>query len=360
MFHSGYLIRSFASRLSFGKRSAVPRREVRSRLKKSILSSFLGTVLFFLGSFAGFAQETRVRAAYSAMSGSMAWVWAAKEGGYFDKHGLKVDLIYIGGTAQLFQSMLAGEVAFGIGGGPSIIHANIQRRSIVGVAGTLNRMIMKIMATPQLKTPTDLRGKRIAVTRYGTSTDFAARLFLKNSGLSAEKDATILQVGSVPNVLAALKAGSVDAGVLSPPAHLQAEKVGFSELGDLSKGDIYYPFTYVVVSAGFLEKNRNLIAPFLAAAVEGIRRFKTDKAFAKKLMAKYLRIEDEKVLEDTHQLFSDLFENVPYIKREGLVSLAQILAEKDPKIEAVKVDSIIENRFVRELETSGFIKSVYR
>jgi len=87
--------------------------------------------------------------------------------------------------------------------------------------------------------------------------------------------------------------------------------------------------------------------PFLAASVEGIRRFKTDKPFAKKLIAKYLRI-DDKILEETHQLFSELFERVPYVKREGLVSLAQILAEKDPKAEAVKIDAIVDDRFVRE------------
>jgi ABC-type nitrate/sulfonate/bicarbonate transport system substrate-binding protein len=329
---------------------------VRSCLRGSALCLFFLMALCFLGPAFSFAQEPRIRAAYSAMSGSMAWVWAAQEAGYFDQHGLKVDLIYVGGTAQLFQSMLAGEIGFGVGGGPSIINANIQRKSIVAVAGTLNRMIMKIMATPQVKNPADLRGKRIAITRYGTSTDFAARLFLKSWGLSAEKDAVILQVGSVPNILAALQSGTSQAGALSPPAHLQAEKMGFGELMDLSKGDIYYPFTYIAVSAAFLEKNRNLIRPFLAASIEGIHRFKTDKPFAKKLIAKYLRIGDEKVLEETHQLFSELYERVPYVKREGLVSLAQILAESDPKIASFKVDSIIDDRFVRELENSGAIK----
>jgi NitT/TauT family transport system substrate-binding protein len=327
--------------------------------------SWLAWILFSAVAFLcfrsnyGLAQETRVRAAYSAMSGSMAWVWAAKEGGYFDQQGLKVDLIYIGGTAQLFQSMLAGEIDFGIGGGPSIINANIQQRSIVLVAGTLNRMIMKIMAGPQIKTAADIRGKRIAVTRYGTSTDFAARLFVKSLGMSSEKDAVIVQVGSVPNILSSLQSGATQAGALSPPAHLQAEKLGFVELMDLSKGNIFYPFTYVAVSTRFLEKNGNWVRPFLAGAVGGIRRFGTDKTFAKKLIAKYLRITDEKVLEETHQLFSELFEKVPYVKREGLVSLAQILAERDPKIGAIKIDSIVEDRFVRELETIGFIKSVY-
>jgi ABC-type nitrate/sulfonate/bicarbonate transport system substrate-binding protein len=328
-------------------------------VKKAVSLLFCAGFLL-AGVHSPFAQETRIRAAYSAMSGSMAWVWAAREGGYFEQHGLKVDLIYIGGTAQLFQAMLAGEISFGVGGGPSIINANVQRRSIVAVAGPLNRMVMKIMGSPQIKTPGDLRGKRIAVTRYGTTTDFSARLFLRNWGLSADKDTAILQVGSVPNVLAALQSGTTQAGALSPPAHLQAERLGFSELMDLSKTDIDYPYTYIAVSAAFLEKHPDSIRPFLAACIEGIHRFKRDKAFAKKLIGKYLRVADDKVLEETHRLFSDLLERTPYVNREGVASLVEILAEKQPKIEAVKGDSFIEDRFVRELETSGFIAKVYR
>jgi ABC-type nitrate/sulfonate/bicarbonate transport system substrate-binding protein len=161
-------------------------------------------------------------------------------------------------------------------------------------------------------------------------------------------------------VLAALQNGTSQAGALSPPAHLQAERLGFSELMDLAKTDIDYPYTYIVVSSAFLEKNRESIRPFLAASIQGIHRFKRDKAFAKKLLAKYLRVGDDKVLEETQQLFSELLETAPYVKRAGVASLVQILAEKEPKIEAVKGDSFIEDRFVRELETSGFIKDLYR
>src|SRR5258706_11218218 len=157
------------------------------------LAAALAAALFPALARSAAADDGRIRAAYSALSGSMAWVGAAKEGGYFEKHGLKVDLIYVGGTAQLFQAMLAGEIGFGVGGGPSLIYANQQRRSIVAVAGTMNRMVMKIMAAPQIKTPADIRGKRIAVTRYGTSTDFSARLFLRNWGLVPDPDAAILQ-----------------------------------------------------------------------------------------------------------------------------------------------------------------------
>jgi NitT/TauT family transport system substrate-binding protein len=306
------------------------------------------------------AQEQRIRVGYSAMSGSMAWLWTAKEGGYFDQHGIKVDLVYVGGTAQLFQSMLAGEIAFGIGGGPAIINANVQRRSIVGIAGSLNRMVMKIMAAPQIKTPADIRGKRIAITRFGTTTDFSARLFLKHWAPSFEKEAVILQVGSIPNVLAALRSGGSQAGALSPPAHLQAERAGFTELMDLSTREIFYPYTYVTVTPAFLEKSSQFIRPFLAGAIEGIRRFKTDKAFAKRQIGRYLRVDNDTVLEETHQLFAELFERVPYIRREGIASLVQILAENDPKVESLRIDSVIEDRFVRELEAGGFIKNLYR
>ena len=222
--------------------------------KMRLLVTWMGA-LIFLGPSMGSSQEQRIRVGFSAMAGPMAWVWTAKEGGYFERHGLRVDLVYIGGTTQLFHAMLAGEVAFGVGGGPGIIHANIQRRSLVGIVGTLNRMVMKIMALPHVKTATDLRGKKISITRYGTITDFSARLFLKKWGLSPEKDTAILQVGSIPNVLASLQNGTSQAGALSPPAHLQAQKLGFSELMDLSKEEIYYPYTYVATPVDFLEKN---------------------------------------------------------------------------------------------------------
>jgi len=221
------------------------------------IALLLALLLIALSPFAASAQEQRIRVGFSAMSGSMAWLWTAKEGGHFDQHGLKVDLVYVGGTAQLFQSMLAGEIAFGIGGGPAIIHANAQRRTIVGVAGSLNRMVMKIMASPQIKTAADIRGKRIAITRYGTTTDFSARLFLKNWAPALEKEAVILQVGSIPNVLASLRSGASQLGALSPPAHLQAERLGFVELMDLSVKDIYYPYTYDGQRGFFGEKQQS-------------------------------------------------------------------------------------------------------
>src|ERR1043166_332613 len=114
----------------------------------------------FLSSGSSPAQENRIRAAYSAMSGSMGWFWVANDAGYFEKHGLKVDLIYVGGTALLFQSMLAGEIGFGVGGGPAILNANLQRRSIVAIGGSLNRLLVKIMAASQIRSAADMRGKR--------------------------------------------------------------------------------------------------------------------------------------------------------------------------------------------------------
>jgi hypothetical protein len=105
------------------------------------------------------------------------------------------------------------------------------------------------------------------------------------------------------------------------------------------------------------EEIEKLIRPFIAGVVQGIYRFKTDRAFAKRQVAKYLRIDDDKVPEETHNLFADLSERAPYIKREGIASLTQILAENDAKLASFKAESIVEDRFVRELESSGFIKT---
>lgn len=320
----------------------------------------LAAMIVFQPASDGDAQGRRVRAGFSNFGASTSWLWTAKETGFFDRYGLRVDLVYVGGTPLLFQALLAGDLDFGDGGGPGLLQANVQSRSVVGIAGTLNRTVMKIMATPDIKTPANLRGKKIAVTRYGTITDLAARYFLKRWDLSAERDTPIVQVGSITNVLASLQAGTSQAGVLSPPYHLQAKKLGFVELMDLSKEDVHYPFDYVVATPAFLDRNGETVLAFLKGAVEGIHKFKTDKRAAKEVLTKYTKIRDETVLEETHEIFGRLFEKSPYIKREGLKSVVQILGETDPRVNAIKLDAIVEDRYVSQLEASGFIQNVYR
>src|ERR1043166_2303549 len=310
--------------------------------------------------YPGEAQERRVRVGFSNFGASTSWLWTAKEAGLFERYGLRVDLVYVAGTPLLFQALLAGDLDFGDRGGPGLIQANVQSRSIVGIAGTLDRTVMKIMAAPDIKTAANLRGKKIAVTRYGTITDLSARYFLKKWDLSPEKDTPIIQVGGITNVLAALQSGASQAGVLSPPYHLQAKKLGFTELMDLSKEDIYYPFDYIVATPAFLDKNGDTASAFLKGAVDGIHKFKTDKRVAKEVLTKYTKIKDETVLEETHEIFGRLFQKTPYLTRQSLRSVVQILSETDPRVNSIKLDAIVEDRYVRQLESSGFIQNVYR
>ena len=320
----------------------------------------LMVIIFFQPPSYGYAQERRVRVGFSNFGASTSWLWTAKESGVFERNGLRVDLIYVGGTPLLFQALLAGDLDFGDGGGPGLLQANFQARSIVGIAGTVDLTVMKIMAAPEIKSAGNLRGKKIAVTRYGTITDLSARYFLKKSDLSPERDTPIIQVGGITNVLASLQSGATQAGVLSPPYHLQARKLGFNELMDLSKEDIYYPFDYVVATPGFLEKNGATALAFVKGVVEGIHKFKTDKRVAKHVLTKYTKITDESVLEETQEIFARLFQKSPYLTRESLRSIAQLLGETDPRFNAIKLDTLVDDRYVRQLETSGFIQNVYR
>jgi ABC-type nitrate/sulfonate/bicarbonate transport system substrate-binding protein len=129
---------------------------------------------------------------------------------------------------------------------------------------------------------------------------------------------------------------------------------------DLSKEDIYYPFDYVVVTPGFLEKNGDTALAFLKGLVEGIHKFKTDKRVAKDVLTKYTKVTDDGVLEETQQIFARLFQKLPYITRQSLRSVVQLLGETDPRVNAIKLDTLVDDRYVRQLETSGFIQNVYR
>ena len=168
--------------------------------------------------------------------------------------------------------MLAGEIALGSAAARAI-NANVQRRAIIGIAGTLNRMVMKIMASPQIKKPD--RSARQAHCDHALRHHqrFFGSVILKELGAGAGTRAVILQVGSIPNVLASLRSGTSQLGALSPPP-TSKRNAGFAELMDLSKREIFYPYTYITVTTGLVEKNSNLIRPFLAAAAKGFGALK--------------------------------------------------------------------------------------
>ena len=166
-----------------------------------------------------------LRIAYSAISGAMASLWVAQEGGYFKREGLDTELLYIGGGTLLIQSMLSGDVPFAYGPSVPVINATLRGSDLVLIGNTGNSLVFSIMARPEIKQPGQLRGKKVGVTRLGGSTDWALDAALKQWGIERGQ-ISVVQTGGMPEGLAGLTAGALDAVVLSPPSNFRVVDSG--------------------------------------------------------------------------------------------------------------------------------------
>jgi ABC-type nitrate/sulfonate/bicarbonate transport system substrate-binding protein len=202
----------------------------------------------------------------------------------------------------------------------------------------------------------ELRGKIFGTTRFGTQSDLASRIALRRYGIDPERDITMVQTGGPAETIAAIAAGKIHAAAVSPPATLQAKKLKLRELLDLSKLDVEYHVNGVVTTRRFIKSNEDTVQRFLRAYIEGAVRALKDKPFAFKTMAKYFRTDDRELLEETYNLVIRDFNIPPY--PAGIAPLIQGLENQFPKAKAAKPEDFVDSHLVREMDQSGFIKSL--
>ena len=218
----------------------------------------------------------------------------------------------------------------------------------------------QIMVKPEIKTIEGLKGKKIGISRFGTSDDFLLRYAFSQWNLRADRDVAMIQLGGSPEILAGLSSGTVDAGLLSSPLHLRATKLGFSLLADLSNAGIDYQGAGVVTTRSFVRENPDTIRRYIRAYVEGLHRFKTDKNFSLKVFAKYTRITEPEMLEETYQHYAiKIMPRVPYPTIKGIRTVLDEIGTRNPKAKALSPSSFIDVSILNDLEQSGFIKNLY-
>src|ERR1051325_11179254 len=309
----------------------------------------------------GFASaQTKLKVAYPTTIGAMSVLWVTKESRLFEKNGLDVELIYIAGSSTVAQAMLAKEIAVSEIAIPAVIQANLGGADMVMLAGPNHKPGQKIMARPGIKTVEGLKGKKIGISRFGTSDDFLLRLAFGRWNLRADRDVAMIQLGGSPEILAGLASGTVDAGLLSSPLHLRAAKLGFSLVADLSTSGIDYQGAGAVTTRSFVRENPDTIRRYVRAYVEGLHRFKTDKNFSLKVLAKYTRIAEPEALEETYQHYAiRVMPRVPYPTTKGIQTVLDEIATRNPKAKTLTPANFIDTMFLNELEQSGFVKQLY-
>ena len=301
--------------------------------------------------------EMNVRVNWTAVTGAQSGMFMAQQEGLFKKNGLDVELIHIPSSSRGIQAILAGEIAFSYMDGSNQAQANLRGAGLAFVAGATNRQVFSLMARSDIKKVSDLRGKKIGITRVGSSTHTSALYALNQGGLKPG-DYQILPLVEVPNILTALIAGQIDAGVVSPPTNSRARKAGFNELSNLAKDGPEYVSVAVGTSRSYIRANEDIVRRVVRSYAEGVQIFKTNKPAALRMFQKYLRVKEPEIQEDAYNQFREYLETVPYVSRKGLEAILAEIGEKDPAARSAKPEDFIDMRFVTELEKEGFFKKV--
>jgi ABC-type nitrate/sulfonate/bicarbonate transport system substrate-binding protein len=302
--------------------------------------------------------QAKVRINWTAVSGAMSGVWVAHEEGFFKKHGVDVELVHIASTSRAIQTMLAGELAFSPLDGRNSFEANLQGADVVLLAGITNRLVFSLMARPELTRVADLRGKKIGITRIGSTTHSAGLVALGGAGLKPG-DYELLPLMEVPNILSALVAGQVDGGIVSPPTNSRARRAGFNELVNLARDGPEYVGIALGTTRSYVKANEDVAARVVRAYAEAVHLFKTSKPTGLRVLQKYTKVTDPGVLEDTYSQFHDSLESIPHVSRKGLAAILNELSDKEPRARSLKPDDVLDERFVTRLDQEGFFRKLW-
>jgi len=299
--------------------------------------------------------------AFSSVDSPNANWYIAKEKQLYKKYSVDSELIFIPSSTTTISAVVAGSVAVGNISGGATANAAVGGASVVAVGCFINTLPYELIVNESIRSAQQLKGKSIGISRVGSSSDVAARVLLKELKLEPDKDVAILQVGGSTERAAAFRTGRI-AAFPSPPGTINlAQGMPHRVLvstADFPKG---FPFPYVcpTTSKAYLKSSRDTMKRLLMALIEATYFYKTHKEESKKIFAKYSRQTNEAYLESAYQSTNKLFEQIPLVNREGMeMQVKEALARKPSS--ALKVDDIVDDSIVVELEKEGFINRIYR
>src|SRR6266542_4870071 len=314
------------------------------------ISILLFVAGFFLCSYSrSLAQDKIVLPiTYSALNANMLSLWVAKDGGYFDEQGLDVRMLLIRGGSLAVQLLVTGQSPVGLIGGTSAAYAYMQgNKDVVVVSRLQNVMAYTLGAKPDIQKPEDIKGKKLAVSRFGSTSDFVAEYALKHLGLK-KSDVTMIQIGLEGDRLLAMQRGDVSLSVFSPIITPVVRKAGMRILLDLEELKVPYLLTGHGTTRSFLEKNRSVVVKFMKASILAIKRIKNDQPFAEKVLAKYVRTSDIESVKTALEHQAKILPDIPYPLEDGIKTILEDLARSSPEARNILPSALIDTSVVRD------------
>ncbi len=292
------------------------------------------------------------------MSQSMPWI--AQEAGLFEKYDLDHQLVFIASSGMVTAAILGGDAEMTLTGGVGNVRAYVKGATdLVFVGGVKNVMTQSIVASPNIKKPEDIKGKRVAVSRIGSNTHYFTIQALRRSGMEPNRDFSFIQSGGDPESLAALLSKNIEVATLTAPSDAKAIAEGYHYVVYGPELKIPYAATAFVTKRSVIAKRPQVIGRFLRAMAEAAKIMHTDKEFVYKVMGKQLRLTDRTILDAAYNAEIKALEPRLVIKNEALQAILNEVAATDPRAKKVKPQDLVDTRYLDEMEKSGFFDQLW-
>jgi NitT/TauT family transport system substrate-binding protein len=307
------------------------------------------------------AQNTRIASGYASLSSAQLPLWMAREKGVFTRNGLDVQAVLLTGMTPI-MALIAGDTPVTQIAGIGIVNSGIGGSDAVMIAGGTVTLDWWLMSRPEIKTAAQLKGGSVAVSTFGTASDFIARFALQKIGLVPDKDVALVQLGDPLMRQASLESNRVQATVHVAPSTFAAQKKGFNVLADVAALGLPYQHTGLATTRKYIRERPDIVRAFVKSYVEAVCQLKSDRKSGIAVLEKYMRgIKDREILEKTYDrsVADHIMPRKQYPSLAGIKMILDSLAPKDPRAAKAKAEDFADLRFVKELDESGFIDRLY-
>ena len=332
----------------------------KSRIGRVVFASGIVAVCYSVCSLVpGMAQGAeplkKIRIAIPSIVIDFAPLWIARDKGIFREERIDPEVTYIQGNVRVVQSLVAGEVQFGIAGTAGAVSARAAGEEVIIVAVPMNRLDYTFVARQPLNKPSDLAGKKVGIGAVGGSDELATRIALEKLGVNPSS-VTMITVGGSAERLAALRVGSVDAAPVGGATFIGGG-VGLHKVLDLTDLGVEFPFTAIFTTRKFAGANRDAVLGFIRGYMRGVRFFQENKEEAIAITARNLRTANKELLERQWLYVKDhMFEKIPHATEKGFKLIFDLLSPRNPKVAALRMDDVFDGSYVKELVDKGFFK----
>jgi ABC-type nitrate/sulfonate/bicarbonate transport system substrate-binding protein len=307
------------------------------------------------------AQPTKITTAYVSDSAGVLPLWLAKEAGIFARNGLDVQAVRVHAAVGV-MALMSGELQFVMASGPVMVDSALRGSNAVYVAGGMSTLDFVLITRPEIKTAEQLKGGTVGLSAFRGANPTATRFALQKIGLGA-KDVSLIVVGGTSERIASLRLGKIQGTLFSPPQNITAQREGFNALADVAELGLPFVHIGVATTRNFIRDNLDVVRRYVRSHLEAIAVMKTDREAAIKVLAKYLgQIKDRDVLIKSYEsaVPDSRISRKQYPHMPGIQMALDLLVEDNPKAKNAKPEDFVENRFIKELEDTGFIDNLYR